>query len=212
MKLEKNIKLKGMQVITISENLGDSNCIAITINTRKMAEAMASYNVPNSSFICCCILLTPKEAEGFAPSQVASTVNAMMSGQEATTITQDGEEMSVYVEYPAENYKSVEDVQGITLTNLSGNSVPLSDIAQLTYKDSPQTIMKQDGYYNMTISVEVKQDNMEKNFILVYRIHIENPVVDYGAYQHQKAHQGSHTDRGTAEIQNQKGTDKAEER
>ena len=81
----------------------------------------------------------------------------------ATTITQDGEEMSVYVEYPAENYKSVEDVQGITLTNLAGNSVPLSDIAQLTYKDSPQTIMKQDGYYNMTISVEVKQDNMEKN-------------------------------------------------
>ena len=27
----------------------------------KIAEAMASYNVPNSSFICCCILLTPKE-------------------------------------------------------------------------------------------------------------------------------------------------------
>lgn len=101
-------------------------------------------------------------AEGFTPSQVASAVNAMMSGQEATTITRDGEELSVYVEYPSENYKSVEDVQGITLTNTAGNSVPLSDIAQLVYKDSPQTIRKQDGYYNMTISVEVKQDNVQQ--------------------------------------------------
>ena len=37
-------KVKGMQVITIKENRGDSNCIAMTINTRKIAEAMASYN------------------------------------------------------------------------------------------------------------------------------------------------------------------------
>ncbi len=101
-------------------------------------------------------------AEGFTPSQVASAVNAMMSGQEATTITRDGEELSVYVEYPSENYKSVEDVQGITLTNTAGNSVPLSDIAQLVYKDSPQTIRKQNGYYNMTISVEVKQENVQQ--------------------------------------------------
>ena len=38
----------------------------------------------------------------------------------------------------------------------------MSDIAQLVYKDSPQTIRKQNGYYNMTISVEVKQENVQQ--------------------------------------------------
>ena len=146
------------------EELKEAAAGIVSILNNRSDVALASSSLANAAPIIK-IEIDPVKAaaEGFTPSQVASTVNAMMSGQEATTITQDGEEMSVYVEYPAENYKSVEDVQGITLTNLAGNSVPLSDIAQLTYKDSPQTIMKQDGYYNMTISVEVKQDNMEKN-------------------------------------------------
>lgn len=99
-------------------------------------------------------------AEGFTPSQAASAINALMSGQEATTITENGEEMSVYVEYPVNQYKSIEAIQGISLTNASGHGVPLSDIAEIVYKDSPQTISKQDGYYNVTLSVEVKQDNL----------------------------------------------------
>jgi len=102
-------------------------------------------------------------AEGFTPSQIASSVNAMMSGQEATTLTEDGEEKSVYVEYPADQYKRVEAIQGITLTSAAGNAVPLSDMAELVYKDSPQTISKQDGNYNMTISVEVKPENLQQS-------------------------------------------------
>ena len=102
-------------------------------------------------------------AEGFTPSQIASEIQTLMSGQEATTITEDGQELSVYVEYPSEEYKNVEDIQSITLTSQNGSSVPLSDMAQLVYKDSPQTISKQDGYYNTTISVEVKQDTLQQS-------------------------------------------------
>ncbi len=102
-------------------------------------------------------------AEGFTPSQIASEIQTLMSGQEATTITEDGQELSVYVEYPSEEYKNVEDIQSITLTSQNGSSVPLYDMAQLVYKDSPQTISKQDGYYNMTISVEVKQDRLQQS-------------------------------------------------
>ena len=125
--------------------------------------ALASSSLANAAPIIK-IEIDPVKAaaEGFTPSQVASTINAMMSGQEATTITQDGEELSVYVEYPAEDYQNVEDVQGMALTNTAGNPVPLSDLAELVYQDSPQTIVKQDGYYNMTISVEVRQDNIQQ--------------------------------------------------
>lgn len=126
--------------------------------------ALASSSLSNAAPIIK-IEIDPVKAaaEGFTPTQIASSVNAMMSGQEATTIKRDGEELSVYVEYPEEDYQTVEDLQNITLMNSAGNSVMLSDMAELVYKDSPMTISKQDGDYNLTISVEVKQDNLEQS-------------------------------------------------
>ena len=99
-------------------------------------------------------------AEGFTPAQVASTVNAVMTGQEAAAIIEDGEEKSVYVEYPTDQYQSVADLQGLTLSTASGQSLPLSDIAEIRYVDSPQSISKEDGYYTVTLTVEVAPDNM----------------------------------------------------
>lgn len=100
-------------------------------------------------------------AEGFTPSQVASTINAIMTGQEATTIIKDGEEKSVRVEYPTDQYQSIEQLQSISLTTASGSSLPLSDISEIVYKDSPQSISKEDGYYTVTLTVEVAPDNLE---------------------------------------------------
>ncbi len=99
-------------------------------------------------------------AEGFTPAQVASTVNAVMTGQEAAAIIEDGEEKSVYVEYPTDQYQSVADLQGLTLSTASGQSLPLSDIAEIRYVDSPQSISKEDGYYTVTLTVEAAPDNM----------------------------------------------------
>lgn len=146
------------------EELKDAAADIVKLLNGRSDVALASSSLSNAApVIKIEIDSVQAAAEGFTPSQVAATVNAMMSGQEATTLIEDGEEKSVYVEYPTEDYKNVEDIQGITLTNASGNSVPLSDIGQLVYKDSPQTISKQDGYYNTTISVEVKQDNLQQS-------------------------------------------------
>lgn len=59
-----------------------------------------------------------------------------MTGQEPATIIEEGEEKSVYVEYPTDQYQSVADLQGLTLTTASGQSLPLSDIAEIRYVDS----------------------------------------------------------------------------
>lgn len=146
------------------EELKDAAADIVKLLNSRSDVALASSSLSNAAPVIKIEIDSVKAAaEGFTPSQVAATVNAMMSGQEATTLIEDGEEKSVYVEYPTEDYKNVEDIQGITLTNASGNSVPLSDIGQLVYKDSPQTISKQGGYYNTTISVEVKQDNLQQS-------------------------------------------------
>ena len=46
------IRENGIQIITMIENLHDSNCMAMTIKTRKTAVAIAPNNAPNSSIIC----------------------------------------------------------------------------------------------------------------------------------------------------------------
>ena len=53
------IRLKGMVVITITENFTDSNWAAITTKIRNTATAMAWYREENSSFIIRSILLVP---------------------------------------------------------------------------------------------------------------------------------------------------------
>jgi len=52
------ISAKGIHIMTMKENLGDSNCIAITRNTRNVATRIACNNAWNSSFIIPVIILS----------------------------------------------------------------------------------------------------------------------------------------------------------
>lgn len=90
-------------------------------------------------------------AEGTTPVQVASQVYMMLSGTEATSINVDGNDISVNVEYADDEYKTIDQLQAIVLPTASGN-IALRDIADIGFKDSPQTIMKSDKQYQVTIS------------------------------------------------------------
>lgn len=91
-------------------------------------------------------------AEGLTPVQVAGSVNQILSGSTATTLEVDGEEIDVKVEYPAEDYDTVDEVRGIMLMTPTGASVALSDIAEIRFEDSPQNIMRTDRQYQVTIT------------------------------------------------------------
>ena len=89
-------------------------------------------------------------AEGLTPVQVASQVYMMLSGTEATTINVDGSDISVNVEYADDEYESIDQLQAIVIPTASGN-VALRDIAEIGFKDSPQSIIKSDKQYQVTI-------------------------------------------------------------
>lgn len=91
-------------------------------------------------------------AEGLSPVQVASQVYMMVSGVEATTLNVDGNDVSVKVEYADDKYETIDQLQGIMLPTATGGSVALMDIAEIGFKDSPQTILKSDKQYQVTIS------------------------------------------------------------
>ncbi len=91
-------------------------------------------------------------AEGMSPVQVAGMINTMLSGTEATTLDVNGNEVSVMVEYPDDEYASLDQVKGIMLPTATGASVALTDIGEITFQDSPLSIMKSDKQYQVTIS------------------------------------------------------------
>ena len=93
-------------------------------------------------------------AEGLNAAMVGSTVNAMLSGKEATTLEVDGEDISVKVEYPKDSYKTIDQLKGIVLTNTMGQNVPLTDVADVVFEDSPQSIMRVDKQYQVTVSAD----------------------------------------------------------
>lgn len=92
------------------------------------------------------------KAHGLTASAIGSTVNQMLSGVEATTLKVDGEEISVQVEYPEGEYRTVDQVKDIILTDSRGGKVALTQVAKVIFKDSPSSISKTDKAYEITIS------------------------------------------------------------
>ncbi len=107
-------------------------------------------------------------AENITPLQIAGTVSSILGGTEATTLDVDGEEISVQVEYPSDQYDTIDELQGIVLTNNAGGSVALTDVADIKFKDSPTSITRKDKQYEVTITGDVmtedprEQDAIEK--------------------------------------------------
>ncbi len=95
-------------------------------------------------------------AAGLTPQAASGAIYSMMSGKDAMDVMIDDTEYTVTVEYPPDEYETVNDVYGLTLTNASGASVPLSDIADLVYTDSPQTIDRQDGRYTASVTATLE--------------------------------------------------------
>ncbi len=93
-------------------------------------------------------------AEGLSPAQIGSTVNSMLSGVEATSLEVDGNDVSVKVEYPKDKYRTIDQVKGMLLASASGKSVALTDVADVVFEDSPQTITRSDKQYQVTISAD----------------------------------------------------------
>lgn len=98
-------------------------------------------------------------AENITPLQIAGTISNILGGLEATTLEVNGEEVSVMVEYPDDEYDTIDKLQGIVLTTNTGSQVALTDLAEITFKDSPATIVRRSKQYEVTIGGNLQTDD-----------------------------------------------------
>ncbi len=91
-------------------------------------------------------------AIGTTPSAVLSNVKNAISGIEANEIQQGGEEYKVKVMYPKDRFYDVSDLSGLMIAARGGAQVPLTDVAQVLFTNSPAQIQRNDGDYQVSVT------------------------------------------------------------
>ena len=97
-------------------------------------------------------------AVGIIPAQAMGTVRNMMVGMDAGTLKQNGRDYNVKIEYPHDRFTTVTDLESMMLTNPAGMKIPLKDIADISYSNSPTSIVKENGSYIITLSGQPTMD------------------------------------------------------
>lgn len=105
-------------------------------------------------------------AKGFSASELAGLVNDNMSGKKATDVTIDNKKYEVKVKYPEGYYTTLSDVESMTFTNSKGVSVPITEMAKVTFESAPQSVNRQDGRFidkiTVTMPSSAKDEVVEK--------------------------------------------------
>ena len=92
---------------------------------------------------------------GLTIEGMAQQARAAFFGAEALRVQRGREEVRVYVRLPADERKSITDVEGHLIRTPNGSEVPLSHVASLSQDTSPLTIRRKDGQRVATVTADV---------------------------------------------------------
>ena len=96
------------------------------------------------------------QAEGLTPSAIGGLVYSNLSGVDAATIRVDNEDVDVRVEFADGRYDTEDKLRGMLIPTAAGASVPLENLADIYYEDSPQQIVRKDKVYQVAVTMQVK--------------------------------------------------------
>lgn len=113
------------------------------------------------------------KAAGVAPGTIGQSVYQAINGAQAMELDVDGEDIDVKVQYPPDQFDSVDQIRQMTLTLGDGSYVALSDIAEISFKDSPASIQKEDKQYIATITADYTAEVGKDAESLIFRQVVE---------------------------------------
>jgi len=86
------------------------------------------------------------------PQMVTGSIFTALNGSDVSEITIGGQRYDIWVKYPAGRYESVSDIANMMIMSATGAQVPLADISTVEFTDTPQTILRQNGLYAVTVT------------------------------------------------------------
>ncbi len=95
---------------------------------------------------------------GLTPISVGMTLNNVLSGVNPLTITSEGSEYEVWLEYPEGQFDDLNQLMDLTISTQMGVNIPLRDIAQLVYTEGQESITRMDGLYYVAVTATISSD------------------------------------------------------
>ncbi len=89
---------------------------------------------------------------GLTPITVGMAVGNATGGKKAMTVTREGSEYEVRLEYPEGTYEDMNSLLNLNIMTPAGMTVPLRDIAQIVYEEAQEQIYKQNGQYQISLT------------------------------------------------------------
>ncbi len=96
---------------------------------------------------------------GITNDDIANSVRALINGQLATVLREDGRDTDVVVRLKPEDRSGVESLGAITIPTRSGN-VPLSSLGDVVLADSPTTVRRYDRLNQILIGANLEGRNL----------------------------------------------------
>lgn len=105
--------------------------------------------------------------KGVVPKQAAGALYSAQNGTDVMDLTMNETDYTVTLVYPEDRFQSVNDLMDIRVKSNFGGDIPLSEIAEVEYSTSPQTIYRNKGYYQVGVKASLDK---EKKFAAMKEI------------------------------------------
>jgi multidrug efflux pump subunit AcrB len=106
------------------------------------------------------------EALGLNMSSLGQQVRQAFYGEEAQRIQRGQNEIKVMVRYPLEERRSVADLENMRIRTPSGDEVPFSSVANVTYGSAFSRISRQNRKRTVTVSADIDPEQVEPGAII----------------------------------------------
>ncbi|MHC1722992.1 MAG: efflux RND transporter permease subunit [Aminipila sp.] len=153
------IDIKGKE-LDVLDKIGDELCKKIEkVDNVVTAEVDSSEGDPEVK-----VILNRSTAAyyGITASQLANGLSNALSGSTATKLKIDGEEIEINLSLPDAYSDSVENMKQITITGSSGLSVPVGQIADFEFDNSPSSVNRMNQQRYITIAVDIQGNDLGK--------------------------------------------------
>lgn len=102
------------------------------------------------------------ESLGITAADVAQQVRQGFFGEEVQRLPRDGEDVRVYVRYPAADRGSLDFLSSIRIRAADGREVPLDTVAELRFEPGTNRILRRERQRAIIVSAEVVAERIEE--------------------------------------------------
>lgn len=153
------IDIKGKELDEL-DNIGSELCKQIqAVDNVVSAEVESTEGDPEVK-----VILNRSTAAyyGITASQLAHGLSTALSGSTATKLKIDGEEIEINLSLPDQYSESVDNMKQITITGATGLSVPVGQIADFEFGNSPSSVNRMNQQRYITIEVDIQGNDLGK--------------------------------------------------